>query len=134
MSENAIRTYRAFWPYYLREHARPLTRHWHIAGTAAAILFLTGAVLLGRPWLLAASLVAGSGHAIAHVDVTIICEAPKIGPHREAIRASIAAILGLPVAQVSVKATTTERLGFTGRGEGLAAQAIATVRIAENLE
>ena len=63
MSENAIRTYRAFWPYYLREHARPLTRHWHIAGTAAAILFLTGAVLLARPWLLAASLVAGYGPA-----------------------------------------------------------------------
>jgi 2-C-methyl-D-erythritol 4-phosphate cytidylyltransferase / 2-C-methyl-D-erythritol 2,4-cyclodiphosphate synthase len=77
----------------------------------------------------AAGLVAAEGGLIDFVDLTIICEAPKIGPHREAIRASIAAILRLPEAQVSVKATTTERLGFTGRGEGMAAQAIATVRV-----
>jgi 2-C-methyl-D-erythritol 4-phosphate cytidylyltransferase / 2-C-methyl-D-erythritol 2,4-cyclodiphosphate synthase len=78
---------------------------------------------------LAASLVAAEGGVIDFVDVTIICEAPKVGPHREAIRASIAAILGLKVSEVSVKATTTERLGFTGRGEGMAAQAAATVRV-----
>jgi len=77
----------------------------------------------------AASLVAAEGGVIDFVDVTIICEAPKVGPHREAIRASIASILGLKVSEVSVKATTTERLGFTGRGEGMAAQAVATVRV-----
>jgi 2-C-methyl-D-erythritol 4-phosphate cytidylyltransferase/2-C-methyl-D-erythritol 2,4-cyclodiphosphate synthase len=76
----------------------------------------------------AASLVAAEGGVIDFIDLTIICEAPKIGPHREAIRASIAAILGLKLSEVSVKATTTERLGFTGRGAGMAAQAIATVR------
>lgn len=75
----------------------------------------------------AASLVAQSGHAIAHVDVTIICEAPKIGPHKAAMRARLGEILQLPIENVSVKATTTERLGTTGRGEGIAAQAVATV-------
>ncbi len=77
----------------------------------------------------AASLVAAEGGVIDFLDVTIICEAPKVGPHREAIRASIAAILGMKPSEVSVKATTTERLGFAGRGEGMAAQAIATVRV-----
>jgi 2-C-methyl-D-erythritol 4-phosphate cytidylyltransferase/2-C-methyl-D-erythritol 2,4-cyclodiphosphate synthase len=77
----------------------------------------------------AAGLVAGQGGVIDFIDVTIICEAPKIGPHRDAIRASIAAILRLRETSISVKATTTERLGFTGRGEGMAAQAIATVRV-----
>ncbi|ATY31407.1 bifunctional 2-C-methyl-D-erythritol 4-phosphate cytidylyltransferase/2-C-methyl-D-erythritol 2,4-cyclodiphosphate synthase [Sphingomonas psychrotolerans] len=77
----------------------------------------------------AAGLIAGQGGIIDFIDVTIICEAPRIGPHREAIRASIAAILCISESQVSVKATTTERLGFTGRGEGMAAQAIATVRV-----
>jgi 2-C-methyl-D-erythritol 4-phosphate cytidylyltransferase / 2-C-methyl-D-erythritol 2,4-cyclodiphosphate synthase len=74
------------------------------------------------------ALIAERGGIIDHVDVTIICEAPKIGPHREAIRARIAALLQVNLSRVSVKATTTERLGFTGRGEGIAAQAIATVR------
>ena len=77
----------------------------------------------------AAGLVAADGGVIDFIDLTLICEAPKIGPHREAIRASIAGILGLPVSRVSVKATTTERLGFTGRSEGMAAQAVATVRV-----
>ncbi|MGJ3649794.1 bifunctional 2-C-methyl-D-erythritol 4-phosphate cytidylyltransferase/2-C-methyl-D-erythritol 2,4-cyclodiphosphate synthase [Sphingomonas sp. GlSt437] len=77
----------------------------------------------------AASLVAAEGGVIDFVDLTIICEAPKIGPHREAIKARIAEILALTPRQVSVKATTTEKLGFTGRGEGIAAQAIATVRV-----
>jgi 2-C-methyl-D-erythritol 4-phosphate cytidylyltransferase/2-C-methyl-D-erythritol 2,4-cyclodiphosphate synthase len=75
----------------------------------------------------AARLVAGAGYAIANVDLTIICEAPKIGPHRDAMRARIAELLGTPLSAISVKATTTERLGFTGRGEGIAAQAVATV-------
>ncbi|MEG3180053.1 bifunctional 2-C-methyl-D-erythritol 4-phosphate cytidylyltransferase/2-C-methyl-D-erythritol 2,4-cyclodiphosphate synthase [Sphingomonas sp. LT1P40] len=77
----------------------------------------------------AAGLVAAQGGIIDFIDLTLICEAPKIGPHRDAIRASIAALLNVPVSRVSVKATTTERLGFTGRGEGMAAQAIATVRV-----
>ncbi|QNN65887.1 bifunctional 2-C-methyl-D-erythritol 4-phosphate cytidylyltransferase/2-C-methyl-D-erythritol 2,4-cyclodiphosphate synthase [Sphingomonas rhizophila] len=77
----------------------------------------------------AASLVRKYGGLIDHVDCTVICEAPKVGPHREAIRAKVAEILGLPISSVSIKATTTERLGFTGRGEGIAAQAVATVRL-----
>ncbi|WP_294391857.1 bifunctional 2-C-methyl-D-erythritol 4-phosphate cytidylyltransferase/2-C-methyl-D-erythritol 2,4-cyclodiphosphate synthase [uncultured Sphingomonas sp.] len=72
-----------------------------------------------------------AGGRIDHVDITIICEEPKVGPHRDAIRARVAALLELKEAQVSVKATTTERLGFTGRREGIAAQAVATVRLLE---
>lgn len=79
----------------------------------------------------AASLVRAEGGIIDFIDLTLICEAPKIGPHRDTIRARIAEILDLPVGKVSLKATTTERLGFTGRGEGIAAQAIATIRIPE---
>ena len=75
----------------------------------------------------AAKLTAQAGYAIANVDLTIICEAPKIGPYRDVMQARIAELLSLDAGQVSVKATTTERLGFTGRGEGIAAQAIATV-------
>lgn len=66
---------------------------------------------------------------IEHVDLTIICEAPKIGPHRDAMRARIAEILAVPIDRVSVKATTTERLGFAGRREGIAAQAVATLSL-----
>jgi 2-C-methyl-D-erythritol 4-phosphate cytidylyltransferase/2-C-methyl-D-erythritol 2,4-cyclodiphosphate synthase len=82
----------------------------------------------------AAALIAADGGIIDFIDLTLICEAPRIGPHRDAIRASIAAILRVPVSRISVKATTTERLGFTGRGEGMAAQAIATIRIRETEE
>jgi 2-C-methyl-D-erythritol 4-phosphate cytidylyltransferase/2-C-methyl-D-erythritol 2,4-cyclodiphosphate synthase len=77
----------------------------------------------------AASLVRAKGGAVTHCDVTIICERPKVGPHREAMRARVAEILGLDLDRVSVKATTTEGMGFTGRREGLAAQAVATVRV-----
>lgn len=77
----------------------------------------------------AASLIRGVGGMIAHVDVTLICERPKIGPHREAMRRRVAEILGLDTSRVSVKATTTEGLGFTGRREGVAAQAVATIRL-----
>ena len=77
----------------------------------------------------AISLVKERGGLVAHLDATVICEAPKIGPHREAMRASIARITGLPVERVSVKATTTEQLGFAGRREGIAALASATVRL-----
>lgn len=69
------------------------------------------------------------GGRIQHVDLTIICEAPKIGPHREAMRSRVAEILQIDLDRVSVKATTTERLGFAGRGEGIAAQAIATLSL-----
>lgn len=77
----------------------------------------------------AGQLVADKGGRIIHCDVTIICERPKIGPHRAAMVARIAEILGLDADRVSVKATTTEELGFTGRKEGIAAQAVATVRL-----
>ncbi|HYH22573.1 MAG TPA: bifunctional 2-C-methyl-D-erythritol 4-phosphate cytidylyltransferase/2-C-methyl-D-erythritol 2,4-cyclodiphosphate synthase [Azospirillum sp.] len=66
---------------------------------------------------------------IAHVDVTVICERPKVGPHRAAMVARLTELLGIDADRVSVKATTTERLGFTGRQEGIAAQAVATVRL-----
>ncbi len=77
----------------------------------------------------AQELVKQAGGTLLNLDVTLICERPKIKPHREAMRARVAEITGIDVSRVSVKATTTEMLGFTGRGEGIAAQATATVRI-----
>jgi 2-C-methyl-D-erythritol 4-phosphate cytidylyltransferase/2-C-methyl-D-erythritol 2,4-cyclodiphosphate synthase len=77
----------------------------------------------------AATLIAARGGQVRFVDLTIMCEAPKIGPRRAAMQARIADLLGLDADRVSIKATTTERLGFTGRGEGIAAQAVATVRL-----
>lgn len=79
----------------------------------------------------AANRVRQRGGRIDHLDLTIVCEGPKIGPHRDAIRARIAEVAGLRLDQVGVKATTSERLGFTGRGEGLAALATATIRLPE---
>lgn len=73
--------------------------------------------------------VAARGGLVAHLDLTIVCEAPRIGPHRDAMRARIAAIAGLAGERVAVKATTSEKLGFTGRREGIAAYATATVRL-----
>ncbi|MEQ8344701.1 MAG: bifunctional 2-C-methyl-D-erythritol 4-phosphate cytidylyltransferase/2-C-methyl-D-erythritol 2,4-cyclodiphosphate synthase [Sneathiellaceae bacterium] len=73
--------------------------------------------------------IAAHGGALRHVDLTLICEAPRIGPHRAAMRARLAELLGLPEGRISVKATTTERLGFLGRGEGIAAQALATIAL-----
>ncbi len=75
----------------------------------------------------AVGLAAAAGYRIGNVDLTLICEAPRIGPHREAMRARLAELLGADLSAVSVKATTTERLGFTGRSEGIAAQAAATL-------
>ena len=66
---------------------------------------------------------------IAHLDVTVVCEAPRVGPHRDAMRARIAAIAGVPIDRVAIKATTSEKMGFTGRGEGIVAMATATVRL-----
>jgi 2-C-methyl-D-erythritol 4-phosphate cytidylyltransferase/2-C-methyl-D-erythritol 2,4-cyclodiphosphate synthase len=75
----------------------------------------------------AVSLASEAGYAIGNVDVTLICEAPRIGPYRDAMRARLAELLGIGLESVSVKATTTEKLGFAGRGEGIAAQAVATL-------
>ncbi|WP_267433379.1 bifunctional 2-C-methyl-D-erythritol 4-phosphate cytidylyltransferase/2-C-methyl-D-erythritol 2,4-cyclodiphosphate synthase [Sphingomonas sp. GM_Shp_1] len=77
----------------------------------------------------AAKLIADKGGRIDFVDLTIICEAPKIGPHRAAMVERISGLLNIEQSRVSLKATTTERLGFTGRGEGIATQAVATVRL-----
>jgi 2-C-methyl-D-erythritol 4-phosphate cytidylyltransferase/2-C-methyl-D-erythritol 2,4-cyclodiphosphate synthase len=77
----------------------------------------------------AVGLLAERGGRIVHLDLTLICEAPRIGPHREAMVDSIARIAGVGRERVSVKATTTEGLGFTGRREGIAAQAVATVEM-----
>ncbi len=76
--------------------------------------------------------VIARGGVIQHLDVTVICESPKIGPHREAMQAAVAAMLKLPLNHVSIKATTTEKLGFTGRSEGIAAQAVATISLPED--
>ncbi len=73
--------------------------------------------------------IAALGGSIRHVDVTLVCESPKIGPHRAAMRERLGDLLGLSWDRISVKATTTEKMGFTGRGEGIAAQAVATVRL-----
>jgi 2-C-methyl-D-erythritol 4-phosphate cytidylyltransferase/2-C-methyl-D-erythritol 2,4-cyclodiphosphate synthase len=97
-------------------HFPPSEARWADADSA---IFLTHA----------RDLVAAAGGHIEHVDVTLICEQPRIGPHRAAMTARVAGLLGLRSDRVSVKATTTERLGFTGRGEGIAAQAVATVRL-----
>ena len=83
----------------------------------------------GKFLIHARDMVAARGGRLLHLDVTLICERPKIGPHRAAMVARIAGLLDLPAGRVSVKATTTEKLGFTGRGEGIAAQAIATIAL-----
>lgn len=77
----------------------------------------------------AAERVRARGGLIAHLDVTIVCEAPRIGPHRDAMRESIARIANISIERVAVKATTSEKLGFIGRGEGIAAMATATIRL-----
>ena len=73
--------------------------------------------------------VRNRGGVIDHLDASVLCEAPRIGPHRDAMRRRIAEVAGISASCVSVKATTTEKLGFVGRGEGLAAQASATIRL-----
>jgi 2-C-methyl-D-erythritol 4-phosphate cytidylyltransferase/2-C-methyl-D-erythritol 2,4-cyclodiphosphate synthase len=96
------------------EHFPPSDPRWK---GASSDQFLTHAV----------SLVAAQGGRILNADVTLICERPKIRPHRDAMRARIADLLGIPIDRVSVKATTTEGMGFTGREEGLMAQAVVAV-------
>jgi len=77
----------------------------------------------------AVRLIKEQGGRIVNVDITIICESPKIGPHRAKMRSRVAEILEITEARVNIKATTTEKLGFTGRGEGIAAQAVANIEI-----
>jgi 2-C-methyl-D-erythritol 4-phosphate cytidylyltransferase/2-C-methyl-D-erythritol 2,4-cyclodiphosphate synthase len=77
----------------------------------------------------ARGLIEAAGGRIEHVDATLVCERPRIGPHRAAMVARLAGLLGLDPGRISIKATTTEGLGFTGRGEGIAAQAIATITL-----
>ena len=81
----------------------------------------------------AKDLIKERGGSLQHVDITLICEKPKVKPHRDAMRNRIAELLELPINRVSVKATTTEKLGFTGRGEGIAAQASATLSLPDNV-
>ena len=100
-------------------HFPPSDPRWRGADSARFVLFVRDRV-------------AQAGGVIDHVDLTLVCEAPKVGPHREAMRARVAALLELPPRRVSVKATTTERLGFTGREEGIAAQAAVSVRYPED--
>ncbi len=73
--------------------------------------------------------VRARGGLIAHLDITVVCEAPRVGPHRDAMRARIAEIAGISQERVAIKATTSEKMGFTGRGEGIVAFATATVRL-----
>jgi 2-C-methyl-D-erythritol 4-phosphate cytidylyltransferase / 2-C-methyl-D-erythritol 2,4-cyclodiphosphate synthase len=96
-------------------HFPPSDPQWRGARSAR---FLEHAVGLAR----------AAGYGIANVDLTLICEAPKIGPHRAAMRSEVGRVMGLAEAAVSIKATTTEKLGFTGRGEGIAAQAVVLVQ------
>ena len=96
------------------DHFPPSDPQWR---GASSDRFLTHAV----------GLVAAAGGRILNADLTLVCERPKIRPHREAMRARVAELLGLPIDRVSVKATTTEGMGFTGREEGLMAQAVVTV-------
>lgn len=98
-------------------HFPPSDPQWRGARSAQ---FLAHAVKLAR----------AAGYEIGNVDLTLVCEAPKIGPHRPAMRAAVAQIMGTGEDRVSIKATTTERLGFTGRGEGIAAQAIVALILA----
>lgn len=95
------------------QHFPPSDERWRGADSAQ---FLTHAMQLARE----------AGISPAHADITLICERPKIGPVRDAMRARVAELTGLPLARVNIKATTTEKLGFTGRGEGIAAQAAFT--------
>ena len=75
----------------------------------------------------AGDMIVADGGRIENIDITIICESPKVGPHREKMRARVAEILAIPVERVNVKGKTTEKLGFLGRSEGIAAQASASV-------
>jgi 2-C-methyl-D-erythritol 4-phosphate cytidylyltransferase/2-C-methyl-D-erythritol 2,4-cyclodiphosphate synthase len=102
-------------------HFPPSDERWKDADSAQFLRF-------------AASLCAERGATILHLDLTLICERPKIGPHRDAMRTRIAQLAGVDINRVAVKATTSEQLGFTGRGEGIAAQATATLAMTGDAE
>ena len=102
-------------------HFPPSDAKWRGADSAAFVQF-------------AVERVRARGGMIAHIDGTLICESPKIGPHRDAMRAKIAEICGIEIGRVGVQATTNEGLGFIGRGEGIAAMATATIRLPWSLE
>jgi 2-C-methyl-D-erythritol 4-phosphate cytidylyltransferase/2-C-methyl-D-erythritol 2,4-cyclodiphosphate synthase len=97
-------------------HFPPSNEKWRGADSAVFLRF-------------AAERIRARGGMIAHLNGTLICEAPKIAPHREAMRERIAAICGIETGRVGVQATTNEGLGFIGRGEGIAAMAVATIRL-----
>lgn len=97
------------------QHFPPTDPRWKGVASAA---FVDHAVSLAR----------SAGATPVHADITLICESPKIGPHRDAMKARVSDLLGMPPESVNIKATTTEGLGFAGRGEGIAAQAIVTVK------
>ena len=94
------------------QHFPHTDERWHDADTLALLRDVVGRL----------------GHSIVNVDATVMMERPKVGPHRDAIRARLAQALGIPEADVNVKATTGEGMGFVGRGEGVAAIAVATLR------
>lgn len=96
------------------QHFPPSDARWKDADSSLFLRHVTG-LLSERGWRL------------GNADITVIAEAPKVGPHREAMRSALAAAMGCAIDQVSVKATTTEKLGFTGRGEGLAAEAVVLI-------
>ncbi|HYD99945.1 MAG TPA: bifunctional 2-C-methyl-D-erythritol 4-phosphate cytidylyltransferase/2-C-methyl-D-erythritol 2,4-cyclodiphosphate synthase [Alphaproteobacteria bacterium] len=98
------------------QHFPPSDPQWRDADSAAFVRHALG-------------LVAARGGVVANADITIVCERPRIGPHREAMAARLRDILGIAADRIGLKATTSERLGFTGRGEGLMAQAVVTVRL-----
>ena len=100
-------------------HFPPSDPQWHAADSSVFLKF-------------AADRVHARGGQIMNLDLIIICETPKIGPLRDKMRASIAKITNLPLGRIAVKATTSEKLGFTGRGEGIAAQATAAVIMSNN--
>jgi 2-C-methyl-D-erythritol 4-phosphate cytidylyltransferase/2-C-methyl-D-erythritol 2,4-cyclodiphosphate synthase len=98
----------------LGDHFPPSDPQWSGADSSRFLVF-------------ARDLVAARGGRVVHLDLTLICEQPRIGPHRAAMGARVAELLAVSSERVSTKATTTEKLGFTGRGEGIAAQATATL-------
>ena len=100
-------------------HFPPTDPEWHAADSSLFLKFATERV-------------RARGGQIMNLDLTIICETPKISPLRDKMRARIAEITNLPISRIAVKATTSEKLGFTGRGEGIAAQATASVILPEN--
>jgi 2-C-methyl-D-erythritol 4-phosphate cytidylyltransferase/2-C-methyl-D-erythritol 2,4-cyclodiphosphate synthase len=97
-------------------HFPPTDPQWRGASSDRFLIFAVGRVRARRG-------------RIGHLDLTIVCEAPRIGQHRDAMRANIAGLAGIGIERVAVKATTSEKLGFTGRGEGIAAYATATIRL-----